>query len=54
MEPTYPSVAYLIARYSKARVLKAAPADPKAKLLGLQREMTDADAKSAMLRKYAR
>lgn len=54
MWPRHPSVEFLIRNFSKARVLVAAPANPVAKQLGIQREITDADAVSAMVKKYAK
>ena len=54
MYPKHPSVDFLIRNYSKARVIKAAPADPKAAMLGFPREMTDSDVVDAMVRKYAK
>lgn len=54
MYPKHPTVDFLIRNYSKARVIKASPADPKAVALGIQREMTDGDVVDSMVRKYAK
>lgn len=54
MYQKHPSVKFLIENFSKARVIKAAPADPVKALLGLEREITNQDVIDSMIRKYAK
>lgn len=54
MYPKYPSVDFLIRNFSKARVIKAAPVDPRAEALGMQRQITRSDVIDSMLRKYGK
>ncbi len=54
MKATPPSVETLIRKHSKARVIVAAPVDPRAAMLGLPRQMTDGDVLQSMVRKYAK
>lgn len=53
MKQKTPSVAELIRKHSKARVIKATPVDPVSRQLGQYRELRNSDVVEQMVRQYA-
>ena len=52
MKQKIPSVAELIRKHSKARVIKATPVYPVARQLGQSREITRSDVVEQLVRQY--